>query len=123
MLRLAIVADSDLQAVSAIFRFIWAEGRWIDVGDNFDVLAGRLGITDARAKIAEPTVKQGLLENTQEAIDRDVFGVPSFVVDDTLFWGADALEFFLAYCHDPRLFDTPTMRRIDELPVGAERPR
>lgn len=123
VLRLAIAANSDLQAVLAIFRFIWAEGRWIDDADNFDVLAGRLGINDGRARIGDAAVKQELIDNTQQAIDRNVFGVPSFVVDDTVFWGADALDFFLAYCHNPRLFNTPTMRRIDELPVGTERPR
>ena len=123
VLRLAIAAGSDLQSVSEIFRFIWAQGRSIDDGDNFDVLANRLGIADARTKIADAGVKQELIDNTQQAIDRDVFGVPSFVVDDTVFWGADALDFFLAYCHDPRLLDTPAMRRIDDLPVGTERPR
>jgi 2-hydroxychromene-2-carboxylate isomerase len=31
--------------------------------------------------------------NTQEAIDRGVFGAPTYVIDDELFWGQDRLDF------------------------------
>ena len=30
---------------------------------------------------------------TQEAIDRNVFGAPSYVIDGVIFWGQDRLEF------------------------------
>ncbi len=30
---------------------------------------------------------------TQEAIDRGVFGAPTYVVDGELFWGQDRLDF------------------------------
>ena len=30
---------------------------------------------------------------TQEAIDRGVFGAPTFVYDGELFWGQDRLDF------------------------------
>jgi 2-hydroxychromene-2-carboxylate isomerase len=31
--------------------------------------------------------------NTQAAIDQGVFGMPTFVIDDELFWGQDRLDF------------------------------
>jgi 2-hydroxychromene-2-carboxylate isomerase len=36
--------------------------------------------------------KAELKNNIQEAISKGVFGVPSFVIDDELFWGADSMN-------------------------------
>ena len=40
---------------------------------------------------------QGVLEefedNTNRALDRGVFGIPSYVTDEEIFWGQDRLEF------------------------------
>jgi 2-hydroxychromene-2-carboxylate isomerase len=41
--------------------------------------------------------KAELKNNINEAIGKGVFGVPSFVVDDELFWGADAMEDLKAF--------------------------
>jgi 2-hydroxychromene-2-carboxylate isomerase len=40
----------------------------------------------------EPDVKAALLANTQAAVDRGVFGSPSFFVDDDLYFGKDRLR-------------------------------
>ena len=37
-------------------------------------------------------MKQRLLENTQRAVERGVFGSPSFFVGDELFFGKDQLR-------------------------------
>ena len=42
-------------------------------------------------------VKAQLKANTDEAIARGVFGVPTFAVDNKLFWGFDALPMLAAY--------------------------
>ena len=31
--------------------------------------------------------------NTQQAIDKGVFGAPSYVIDGEIFWGQDRLDF------------------------------
>jgi len=36
-------------------------------------------------------VKAGLADNTQTAVDRGVFGAPSFFVGDEMFFGKDRL--------------------------------
>jgi 2-hydroxychromene-2-carboxylate isomerase len=47
-------------------------------------------------------VKAQLKANTEEAIASGVFGVPTFCVDDKVFWGLDALPMMRAYLdHDP----------------------
>ncbi len=42
-------------------------------------------------------VKNELKQATQAAIARGLFGVPTFAVDDKLFWGFDALPMLRAY--------------------------
>jgi 2-hydroxychromene-2-carboxylate isomerase len=37
-------------------------------------------------------VKQRLKDQTQQAIDRHIFGAPTFMVGNELFWGDDRLE-------------------------------
>ena len=66
-------------------------------------------------------VKDALRSNTEEAAARGVFGVPSFVVDGEVFWGADAIEFLNAYLKDRAVLRNDEMRRVDALPVGASR--
>ena len=45
--------------------------------------------------IKEPEIKNELKTITQEAHDKEIFGVPTFVVNDKIFWGQDRLEFAL----------------------------
>jgi hypothetical protein len=66
-------------------------------------------------------VKDQLRANTEEAVARGVFGVPSFVIDSEVFWGADAIDFARAFLADSTTVRNPEMRRVDMLPVGAAR--
>ena len=67
--------------------------------------------------------KAALRANGADAIVAGVFGVPTFAIGNELYWGEDATGMLRDYLADPTLFDTPTMRRFDTLPVAAERRR
>ena len=45
--------------------------------------------------IKDPKIKNKLKDVTQEAHDNEIFGAPSFVVNNKIFWGQDRLEFAL----------------------------
>ena len=45
--------------------------------------------------IKSPKIKDKLKNITQEAHDNEIFGTPSFVVNNKIFWGQDRLEFAL----------------------------
>jgi hypothetical protein len=47
--------------------------------------------------------------------------VPSFFLEDILFWGQDSLEMMLDFLKDPALFNSAEMRRVSELPIGTMR--
>ncbi|HEV2219116.1 MAG TPA: 2-hydroxychromene-2-carboxylate isomerase [Casimicrobiaceae bacterium] len=87
--------DEALAFVGGIGRAIWAEQRNIaDAGTLADI-ARALGLDAAaigsRADAAEIGSRYDAL--TQEAIDRGVFGVPTYFCAGEPFWGQDRLDF------------------------------
>ena len=122
-LRLVIAAGGDRRAIETGFDFVYGQGR--DVADPAVLadLARELGVADLQAALSDPAVKQTLRNNTDWAIERGVFGVPTFVIGTELFWGHDASEMAVDYLRDPAGFNDREMSRIDTLPIGVTRPR
>lgn len=118
-LRLAIAAGVSRKNVERIFEAIWTTGAEAADPAAFMTLAKDLGVDEA--KLASPEVKETLRRNTEGAIARGVFGVPTYEADGELFWGADSLGFLNAFLADPAVLRNAEMRRVDELPVGAAR--
>jgi 2-hydroxychromene-2-carboxylate isomerase len=118
-LRLAVALGGTYDTVKTIFDFIWVEGR--SPNDEWKALCDALGVPGAEVLAMGEGVKTQLRENTDEAIRLGVFGVPTFVVDDHLFWGIDATEMLLDYLDDPQLFESDEMKRLAYLPVAAQR--
>ena len=45
--------------------------------------------------IKDPDIKKKLKEATKNAHEKEVFGAPTFIVNNKIFWGQDRLEFAL----------------------------
>ena len=120
-LRLIIAAGSDSRAAGTVLRAVFGEGR--DVTDRAVIadLAAQLGVADPQAVLADPAIKQRLRDNTQWACSRGVFGVPTLVIGEELFWGHDAVDMALDYLEKPQAFADDDMRVIDTLPIAAAR--
>ena len=118
-LRLSIVAGSGHEPIRKIFDDLWTTGADANDPNRVAALCTDLGVDPARLSSNE--VKASLKENTEHAAALGVFGVPSFVVDGEIFWGADSMDFLKAFLTDPATLRNPEMRRIDDLPVGAAR--
>jgi 2-hydroxychromene-2-carboxylate isomerase len=58
-------------------------------------IAARLGVDpDAfEARSESEDVRQALIDSTDQGLARGVFGVPSMIVGDELFWGKDRMDF------------------------------
>ena len=121
LLRLAIACDSTADAVHRIFRFVWRDGRLPDLPIEWAELATLLGVPDADARISTPEVKDELKANTDAAIARGVFGVPTLVMGSELFWGADATAMAADYVAAGCRYNDPEYARVATLPVGATR--
>jgi 2-hydroxychromene-2-carboxylate isomerase len=122
-LRLIVAAGSNRRAVETVFDAVFLRGR--DVTDPATIadLGHRLNVADPERVLNDATVKQKLRTNTDWAILRGVFGVPTFVIRDQIFWGHDSLDMTIDYLRDPRQFENPEMERIRSLPVGVVRPQ
>jgi 2-hydroxychromene-2-carboxylate isomerase len=121
LLRLALVLDCTREAVLEIFRFVWREGKSADDPADWAWLCGRLGLPDADARVAQPSVKQALRRNADEAIVAGVFGVPTLIVGGELFWGDDATDMALDWLAGGPLFASAEIARLDSLPEAASR--
>ena len=45
------------------------------------------------ARCEDEDIKQQLIDITQSALERGVFGAPSFYIGGELFWGKDRMDF------------------------------
>jgi len=86
----------DVLALSnAVLRAVWAEERNIADPDTLAAIVGEAGFDAAAlaAAAADPAVEADYEAGTDAAIAADVFGSPTYVIDGTLFWGQDRLDF------------------------------
>ncbi len=121
LLRLAMACDASPDAVHRIFRFVWRDGRLPDLPIEWAELIDELGVPDADARISSQEVKDALRRNTDEAISRGVFGVPTIAIGHELFWGADATAMARDFIAAGGHYDDPEYARVTALPVGVMR--
>ncbi|HET6802658.1 MAG TPA: 2-hydroxychromene-2-carboxylate isomerase [Casimicrobiaceae bacterium] len=121
LLRLALACDCRLDSITRIFRFVWRDGRLPDLPLEWAELADELGVCNADERTADPEIKQALRDETDAAIKRGVFGVPTLAVGDELFWGVDATEMALDYMHAGGRYGDPEYARVQQLPAAAAR--
>jgi 2-hydroxychromene-2-carboxylate isomerase len=71
---------------------------------------------------ASPAVKEELRANTDAAIARGVFGVPTLELDGRLYWGLDSLPMVAAALRGDPWFDGPEWERAAAPRPGVARP-
>ena len=84
-----------LALTGAVGRAIWEQERDVAAASTLMDIASELGLDAVtlgrRAATTEIVARYKAL--TQEAIDRQVFGAPTYIYRDELFWGQDRLDF------------------------------
>jgi 2-hydroxychromene-2-carboxylate isomerase len=83
-----------LDLINRLFRAAWVESRAVSEPDVVAAVITEAGL-NADVILAEAqseAVKARLRQNTEAAIAAGVFGVPTLLVQDELFWGFDDLE-------------------------------
>jgi 2-hydroxychromene-2-carboxylate isomerase len=68
-------------------------------------------------------VKLRLRSNTEQALALGLFGVPSLVLGERVFWGQDALPMLRACLDGDAWFDGPVWDAASLLPIGVQRNR
>jgi 2-hydroxychromene-2-carboxylate isomerase len=96
-MRAATFADSagELRSFTlSAFRLAFLEGRDLAQPPHVAEAARRSGLDPAQvlAQAARPEIKERLRSRTEQALERGVFGVPTFAMAGELLWGDDRLD-------------------------------
>jgi 2-hydroxychromene-2-carboxylate isomerase len=86
-------AEAKDSIIDALFFAAWTKRRAIDTAERVEAVLSEAGL-DGPGLVASaqtPEAKLRLRVATDEAIGRGVFGVPSILDGDELFWGTDSL--------------------------------
>ena len=95
VLAVEATGGDPLRLAHAILRAVWAEERDIADSATLDAIAHETGHVgqDLMDKVLNPETRARYEALTEEALGRGVFGAPTFVFNDELFWGQDRLDF------------------------------
>lgn len=122
LLRLAVACGlkglPNRYVVETLFRHVWRSGQQAD--DPVRLAA----LTEFLKPAHDPNsaeVKALLKSFTDSAIQEGVFGVPTFKVDDKLFFGLDSLPMLAAYLKEDVWFENAKWNEHALLPQGATR--
>ena len=101
LMRGAVAYQDDPVASStyrdAIFMAIWVEGLNLNELDVIGQVLTDAGLDpeELMKRIGQQTVKDQLIANTEQAVNRGVFGAPTFFVGEQMFFGQDRLDFVI----------------------------
>ena len=97
--RMVIAADrlgwDALSLSHALLHALWSEEQDVMDLSVRKAVADSLGMDGARLLALQdmPEIMAAWKSSHEEAIERGVFGTPTYVYQDTLFWGQDRLSF------------------------------
>ncbi len=96
MMRGAMAAEADGRLddyLDAGFHHMWVEPKKMDDPTVFSEAMTSSGFDGAALleRTQAPEVKQKLIENTNAAVERGVFGIPTFFIGEEMFFGKDRL--------------------------------
>jgi 2-hydroxychromene-2-carboxylate isomerase len=122
LLRLALACGTDglvnRYVCETLFRHVWRGGADAADAKRFEELKHRL--VPQRDPSGE-AVKAELKANTDEALARGLFGVPTCEVDGKLFWGFDGLDMLRDSLENGPWFEGPDWDAASGLPSGVAR--
>ncbi len=89
--------DKRDQYLNCFFEAYWKDNQDLSDSENIDKLLINLkiDIQEFHESIKEQSIKNKLIKMTTEAFQKKVFGAPTFIVNNKIFWGQDRLEYAL----------------------------
>ena len=83
--------------IDKFFDACWKDGLNLNDQKTVDKILEDLNfnLETFKLKISEQKIKDELKKRTKDAFLKGVFGAPSFIINNKMFWGQDRLEFVL----------------------------
>ncbi|MCS5594352.1 MAG: 2-hydroxychromene-2-carboxylate isomerase [Porticoccaceae bacterium] len=88
--------DKELDFINEIFSAYWEQGdASVAEYGTLRRIAAKIGADpdEFEAECESDEVRQALIDSTDTALERGVFGVPTTVVGEELYWGKDRMDF------------------------------
>jgi 2-hydroxychromene-2-carboxylate isomerase len=96
---LSVAGAEQKRLIDVIYRAGWEKG--LDIGDDSllreILIQEKFSCDDLFSKIEAKEARVELKKNIERAINNEVFGVPTFIVNGELFWGNDSIKYLEMY--------------------------
>ena len=78
-----------------LLKQLWSEDKDISDEKNIEIVSNnfKIDFKELSALAKSEKVSTIYTENTEEAVKKNVFGAPTYIFNNELFWGQDHLEF------------------------------
>ena len=98
LMRGVLVAEEDnfkSYYIDSIFNAIWQDGLNLNDINILEKILKNLNINPKTflLRVGSSSIKESLRKKTDEAYEKGIFGAPSFVSNNKIFWGQDRIEF------------------------------
>ena len=120
--------EQRLRLAGMLMNAAWRDGLDITLPDNVHSVLTQCGL-DADQLLAmtqDKGVKQRLISATQDAVERGIFGVPTFYLDGQIFWGEDRID-DLIHCvnsqHNGQHIDVDKLTEVLTRAAAVQRKR
>ena len=89
--------DKQNEYLNTFFDAYWKDNQDLSESKNINKLLNNLKIDNEEfyKAINEQNVKNKLIKLTTDAFEKEVFGTPTFIINNKIFWGQDRLEYAL----------------------------
>ena len=94
---LSINNSKKIEYLNCFFDAYWRDNKDLSNSETINNLLGNLKIDQEKfyTSIKEQVTKDELIKLTNKAFQKEVFGAPTFIVNNKIFWGQDRLEYAL----------------------------
>jgi len=92
---LFIDEENKEQYIDAFFEAYWKYNQDLSLQSNFNKIIEKLNIDPLiiQKGIKDENIKEKLKQLTNKAFSKKIFGAPTFVCNEKIFWGQDRLEY------------------------------
>jgi 2-hydroxychromene-2-carboxylate isomerase len=97
---LFIDEENKEQYIDAFFEAYWKYNQDLSLQSNFNKIIEKLNIDPLiiQKGIKDENIKEKLKQLTNKAFSKKVFGAPTFMYNEKIFWGQDRLEYAIDEC-------------------------
>ncbi len=100
LMRGVLVAEEDnfkSYYIDNIFNSIWRDGLNMNDENIIQKILKNLNVNPKTfaLRATSSSIKDSLKRKTNEAYEKGVFGAPTFIINNKIFWGQDRIEFVL----------------------------